>query len=107
MSAPELRAKGHELRKAAEASGTKAKVGLAAGSGACSFQHARMSVRIYSSCSIIAKRCSRAEDADIVSALRADGKGRPSHTLNTILCHFEDCRHDGGWQLRAATSGRK
>jgi integrase len=31
MSAPELRAKGHELRKAAEASGTKAKVGLAAG----------------------------------------------------------------------------
>ncbi|OHV85471.1 integrase [Ensifer sp. LCM 4579] len=31
MSAPELRAKGHELRKAAEASGAKAKVGLAAG----------------------------------------------------------------------------
>ncbi len=31
MSAPELRAKGHELRKAAEASGTKAEVGLAAG----------------------------------------------------------------------------
>jgi len=31
MSAPELRATGHELRKAAEGSGTKAKVGLAAG----------------------------------------------------------------------------
>lgn len=31
MSAPELRAKGHELRKAAEASGADAKVGLAAG----------------------------------------------------------------------------
>ncbi len=31
MSAPELRAKGHELRKAAEAAGTKAEVGLAAG----------------------------------------------------------------------------